>query len=32
MMLKIKKSIKIKHGTILPDYNFSGNKTDVYFG
>lgn len=28
----IKKSIKIKPGTILPDYNFSGNKTDVYFG
>ena len=28
----IKKSIKIKPGTILPDYNFNGNKTDVYFG
>ena len=28
----IKKSIKIKPGTILPDYNFNSNKTDVYFG
>ena len=28
----IKKSIKIKPGTILPDYNFSSNKTNVYFG
>lgn len=28
----IKKSIKIKPGAILPDYNFSNNKTDVYFG
>ena len=28
----IKKSIKIKPGTILPDYNFSSNKTGVYFG
>ncbi len=28
----IKKSIKIKPGTIFPDYNFSGNKTNVYFG
>ena len=28
----IKKSIKIKPGTILPAYNFSGNKTNVYFG
>ena len=28
----IKKSIKIKPGTILPAYNFSGNKNDVYFG
>ena len=28
----IKKSIKIKPGAILPDYNFSNNKTNVYFG
>lgn len=28
----IKKSIKIKPGTILPDYNFNSNKTGVYFG
>lgn len=28
----IKKSIKIKPGTILPNYNFNSNKTDVYFG
>lgn len=28
----IKKSIKIKPGTILPDYTFNSNKTDVYFG
>lgn len=28
----IKKSIKIKPGTILPDYNFNSNKTNVYFG
>ena len=28
----IKKYINIKPGTILPAYNFNGNKTDVYFG
>ena len=28
----IKKYINIKPGTILPDYNFNSNKTDVYFG
>ena len=28
----IKKSIKLNPGAILPDYNFSSNKTGVYFG
>lgn len=28
----IKKYINIKPGAILPNYNFSSNKTDVYFG